>query len=68
MNFGLVQAERSEACASNFSLLRSRGIATCTHGRTSVPEKTSKKGKSGVRIAKTKNIQIIISEVTGKND
>ena len=49
-----------------------RGVATCTHGRTCVPEKVLKKGKSGFICSpcakKKENIQKIISEFTGKND
>ena len=49
-----------------------RGVATCTHGRTCVPEKVLKKGNSGFICSpcakKKENIQKIISEFTGEND
>ena len=49
-----------------------RGVATCTHGRTCVTEKMSKKGNSGFICStcaeQKENIQRIILEFTGKND
>ena len=52
--------------------LISRGVATCTHGRTCVPKKMPKKGNSGFICStcaqQKENIQKNISEFTGKND
>ena len=50
----------------------SRDVATCTHGRTCVPEKMLKKGNSGFICStcayKKRKHTKIISEFTGKND
>ena len=70
--------EHTEMDSSDFDrrfqwFIKRRGVATCTHGRTCVTEKMSKKGNSGFICSSTcaeqkENIQRIILEFTGKND
>ena len=50
------------------TIYNTRGVATCTHGRTCVPEKCRRKVTVDAHTHSKKKTQKIISEFTGKND